>query len=155
MKNHFGYLVQLADNGVTHYTHPSVVSVMLVTIPEHSIQQKLKILMQFSKDLARFMRFLPLLLSNLKKKSPEECASEHNSRTGNSKVRVTHQLVISSKNQAHTIWKIPSCSTNPMWYINSMPLWCGVLWWCVYLYLLNRLFLCTTSTLVLSTSTSL
>ena len=35
-------LYQLADNGVTHYTHPSAVFVILVTIPEHTIQHKLK-----------------------------------------------------------------------------------------------------------------
>ena len=47
-------------------------------IPD-STEDKIK----FSRDLMRFTRFSPLLLSNLKKKSPEECASEHNSRAAN------------------------------------------------------------------------
>ena len=57
-KNHPSYhLVQLAYNGVTHYTHPSAVSVILVTIPEHTIQHKLKIINAIVWVLVRFMRF--------------------------------------------------------------------------------------------------
>ena len=55
--------------------------------------------MQFSIDLARFMRFSPWLLSNLEKKSSEDCASEDNSRTANRKTSsATRQLAISSEN---------------------------------------------------------
>ena len=78
--------------------------------------------MQLSKDLARFMRFSPLLLSNLEKKSPEECASEHVNRTASRRnLRTTRQVAISSENRAqgYRNTKIPS--------INVMPLWCGVL----------------------------
>ena len=42
-----------------------------------------------------------MLLSNLKKKSPEECVSENDNRTANRRTsRVTCQLAISSKNRA-------------------------------------------------------
>ena len=78
--------------------------------------------MQLSKDLARFMRFLPLLLSNLEKKSPEDCASEHVNRTANRRnLRTTRQLAISSENRAqgYHSTKIPN--------INNIPQWCDVL----------------------------
>ena len=78
--------------------------------------------MQLSKDLARFMRFSPLLLSNLEKKSPEDCASEHVNRTANIRnLRTTRHLAISSENRAqgYHSTKIPN--------INMMPLWSGVL----------------------------
>ena len=75
------------------------------------------------------MRFSPLLLDNLEKKLPEDCASEHVNRTANRRTsRATCQLAILFENRAqgYRNTKKPSYNYKAIivyMYINIMPLW--------------------------------
>ena len=78
-------------------------------------------MIQFSKDVTRFS---PLLLDNLEKKSPEDCVNEHDNRTAKRSIsRVTHQLAISSENQARGY-----CNTkNTKHKQHATVVWCALM----------------------------